>query len=510
MPVCAIYCRVSTDCQGDSISHQKSLMTEYAIRQNTEDEIWEVSEELIYEDEAFSGAKISIFERPAMARLIEDAKAKKFDTILFKGISRFARDTQEALTILKRFETLGIRVISYEENFDSSKGNSDLLFTINAAVAEEESKKIGVRVSLGNKEKAKKGKFSNSTPPYGYIRDKATQKLILGDDTEVNAVKLIFDLYVNRNLGSFKIAETLNKQGITTSKGNMWSRKTIKDILKNEAYIGNIVHGKTRYKYLQNLEGNGKTIKEIKVDKDDWVIVEDAHPGIIDKVTFEKAQQILKSRNIGQTFKHVKHPLTGLLKCGKCENGMVCQKRSGSKKDYRYYICKTYHKYGRDVCSQTNINADEIEKIIYEDLLNELIKYKQELESNTNDISFSEKSKKDLTRKINSINKKLEKLNQDTINLIGKAHMLSDEQFSFANEALKKEIKLLQDQKQFTEEEMLKMEDTDNDKLIKDSISLFFNEDNFDIEKLRKYFHIFISSVIVKDGEIEVNYKFNS
>lgn len=103
---------------------------------------------------------------------------------------------------------------------------------------------------------------------------------------------------------------------------------------------------------------------QIRLDPAEWQVVENAHEALVTKKMYEQAQHILDSKSHLRTPRRAYHPLTGLLQCGKCGKGMVCQKRSNKDKKYRYYICTTYHKFGRNACSQANVNADEVERLI--------------------------------------------------------------------------------------------------------------------------------------------------
>lgn len=504
---CATYGRASTDRQGDTIEHQISWAKEWIKRENqdkTKNEIWKLPDELIYTDEAFSGYKLGLLDRPAMKRLINDAKQDKFHLIIFKSISRIARDTQESLKLLSIFETLGIRVISIEETFDSSKQSSEFFFTIHSAIAQEESKKIGVRVSLGNKAKARSGKWANSRPPMGYKVNKETKKLEFGDSEQIKIIQDIFDLYVNEGLGTFKIAEFLNNGNRFTTRGNKWSRASVVDIIKNRAYVGDIVYGKKRYKPVQKLDTEGKMTKTINIDEADWSICENAHPPIVDRIIFDKAQMILKSRNVGQTFKHVIHPLTGILKCGKCGEGMVCQKRVWNNKEYRYYICKTYHKYGRDTCSQANINADELENLIYNRLKEKVVEFQKRKSNQKDKLIFAKQNKSDLEKKLNKLNKEIDKSKRDSLNLLKMAEHLSEEQFKFSNDELKKELNNLLDKKQILEEEILNLKSEDNMEYLTEIMNQFLKEKNPD---LRKYFHMLINEIKLNE-KVDPVYKF--
>jgi site-specific DNA recombinase len=501
MPRCAIYARVSTDKQGDSVEHQVSLMKEFAMRKNQAGETWETPDDLVYIDEAVSGFKVHILDRPAMVRLVEDAKERKFNTVLFKGISRFARDTQEALQMLRRFDSLGIRVISYEENYDSAT-NDVLIFTIHAAVAQAESQKIGVRVSLGNKEKAKTGKWPNSTPPFGYKIDKDTKRLVI-DEERSPIIKAIFDMYVNQGIGTFKIAEYLNAEGIPTGRDKPWSRTPIRRILGNRAYVGDVVYGKKRYKYVEDLENGGKKSQTVKIPQEEWAVCENAHPAIIDRATFEKAQKILESRNIGTTFRHAKYPLTGKLICGKCGEGMVGQKRTHNGKEYIYYICKTYHKYGRDACTQANVNANKIEQHVIAEVKRVLADYLQ-TDGGLYGMENVEKTLEEYQKQLRAIERKIEKVHRDTLALIERSHMLTEDQFQFANDALVKKLNKLKDEKQAIEEAMLEVTGDSLDKEIEEVIREFMDTEEYTMDQLRKCFAHLLMSVTIHDDQVDI------
>jgi DNA invertase Pin-like site-specific DNA recombinase len=358
---CAIYVRVSTDQQGDSIENQISQCREYISRMG---EPYDPGDPIIYRDEAVSGYYTSVFERSEMKRAIRDARAGKFGLLVFKEISRVGRDKQENPAIIGMFEQYGVRVIAINDNYDSLN-KDNITFDILSVLSEQESKKISARVSSARRQKARRGEWSGE-PPIGYRVDPATKKLTV--DPETSPIpKLVFDLYVNQGLGTFKIAEYLNRHGFVTRNGNRWSRETVNKLLRNPAYTGRVVYGTRRNMLLREYDDDGKMSKkkvQVKTNPAEWQIVDQAHEALIDPKTFDQAQAILKQRSKPGASRRVLHPLTGILVCGRCGQGMVCQKRTYQGKEYRYYICKTYHKYGRTACSQRNVNADRIEQEI--------------------------------------------------------------------------------------------------------------------------------------------------
>lgn len=364
MPTCAIYARVSTDKQGDSVEHQISLLKSY-VKRNGRD--WTVNDSLIYEDDGISGT--SIVKRPAVQRMISDAKRGMFDVVLFKGISRMSRNLVDAIHMLGVLRQAKIRVISFEENYDSSKSKDDFIYTIHAAVAQHESEKIGIRVRLGQFELAKKGKWVKGSPPIGYDLDRSTKTLIV-NESERKTVEIIFDLYVVKGLGMKLIARHLNEHGMYSKLGRRWSQETVRRVLSNEAYIGKLVYGET-FLDVEVDDDNPmerKKVKKINPDKNEIVVVENTHQAIINETSFNQAQKIIRSRH-NKSVKGSGHLLTGLLVCPNCGDTMIAQRNtvinsSGEKKEYLYYTCKNKFKYGASACNSSNVNGTNIESAV--------------------------------------------------------------------------------------------------------------------------------------------------
>src|SRR5579875_3588601 len=142
MLICAVYARVSDASQvrGESIDHQIRFCREIArLRSAESGEAWHIPEDLVYVDAGVSGT--SLVKRTEAQRLIQDAREGRFQVVLFKGISRFARDTVDALVMLRTLLACGVRVLSMEENYDSQRDGAEFLFTIHSALAQAESEK---------------------------------------------------------------------------------------------------------------------------------------------------------------------------------------------------------------------------------------------------------------------------------------------------------------------------------------------------------------------------------
>jgi site-specific DNA recombinase len=288
-----------------------------------------------------------------------------------------------------------VRVVSVEEMYDS-KVSDPTFFQIYAVLAESESRKTSIRVSLGNKEKARKGLWVTATTPLGYVRvnqlqdDQLKQELYASGihphqlhphPQESIIVKRIFSLFVGGRIGKRNVADKLNEVGSTTRNGYRWSDRDIHRVLINEVHIGTVIYGKKK-RHVVELKGGTTVKRDIEVDADKVIITENAHPRNVSIEDFYEAQRIISERrpiNVnGANFNNAKHPLVGILKCGTCGSGVICQTRriklaSGDIKTYRYYVCSAVQRGGRAACSQKNIPAGEIEDYIYKTIKDKIL-----------------------------------------------------------------------------------------------------------------------------------------
>ncbi|GAA4711521.1 recombinase family protein [Brevibacillus fulvus] len=500
---CAIYARVSTDKQGDSIENQISQAKEYIQRLGPN---YEYDEELIFVDEAVSGYYTSVFDRQAMKNAREAAKKQKFHVILFKEISRVGRDKQENPAIIGSFEQYGVRVIAINDNYDSLNKDS-LTFDILSVLSEQESRKISARVSSAKKQKAKRGQW-NGEPPIGYKVNSETKKLVI-DEEKRSIPELIFRLYTTEGLGTFKVAQTLNAQGLLTKNGNLWSRKTINNVLTNRAYIGCVVYGTRRNELERTYDDTGKMSKRKvqRLIKDaEWTIIENAHPPIIDEETFYKAQQILNQRSHHRTPRRAYHPLTGILVCSKCGEGMVCQKRTHNNKEYRYYICKTYHKYGRSACDVANVNADVIEGHVIEVV-------QKHFDSLELDEYMVDQGKDDVLEKIEmdikARMKQKEKIQKDQRDLFAQRDLFTEESYTQQMMELKGQAEFIEKEIQFIQHQKQLHLQSENDKSVLQKLRESAKDlRSFTTRQLRDFLHDVINEIKFDGEEIAVDFKY--
>ncbi|MBS4188690.1 recombinase family protein [Bacillus sp. FJAT-49705] len=524
MKIGAIYARASTNKQGDTIEHQVDMIKEFAKRTNIEVVF---DERFIYEEEGESGFKTTLLQRPAMRRLLHDIDSGLISIVFFKGISRFARDSGETITTAKRLINKGIRMISLEENYDSLR-DDPTMFQIFAVMAENESRKTSIRVSLGNKQRARNGDWAGTVTPMGYKKVKdlpeedLKNKLIsqgrrmhsLHPDEYALVIQKVFHLFVKENLGRKRIVSRINEQGYRTREGKLFQEKHIIDMLTNEAYIGNIVYGKTRYNYVEDEEKDKKIQQVVHIKEEDWVRTENAHPAIIEKEVFEMAQKKINENK--QTFAHpqkfnaAKHPLTGLLKCGLCGGNMICQKRTNKKKDgtkleYRYYVCSTYHKQGRNVCPQANVNADHLEEDILEIIENKLANFANL--NVTEKVKEKDNKKQEILQDIQQVDSMLKKKISASKSLLESKEFYDIETFIELNTDLQDEIKNLREQKNKLEEASQSLNNNDARLEIVELYQEFQKHNPTDIDHKRKVFHKLLESVVFEGETVkEINF----
>lgn len=507
---CGMYLRLSRDDDGDgasqSIKNQKEFLTKY-ISNNPN---WFLVD--IYADDGFTGTN---FNRPDFIRLKNDIEQGKINLVITKDLSRLGRDYIDVgYYTEKYFPSKKVRYIAVNDGVDtfSRTSNNDIgpfLSVVNDMYAKDISKKV----RTVKRTKAEKGEFIGAFAPYGYKKrpNDITKLVIDGEAAEI--VKYIFNEYANGK-GLAYIAHRLNERKVDCpsvykqknskyhckAKKNLWGHNTIKKILTNRVYTGDLIQHKGEMV-------SYKVKKYRLLPKSEYLIKENAHEAIIDKKTFELVQDILKRKahNIHKK-ESTEHLLAGLLYCPICHNKYTFQVQSGLKNDM-VAICSMYNRYGKDYCSRRAIRESVLNKFVVEDLRKNLQeKIDKEKLINSIDKSSINAEKKKLEKKItenkkriNEINKILKTAYEDRVNGI-----IGTEQFISYSKSYKTEQEELI---QRTERLELKLKDYENTKekelmkYIKEIVS-FENIDRNIILNL-------IDSIEIMDKDnIRISYKF--
>lgn len=307
----AAYCRVSTDReeQLDSLSRQKQFFETYAARNGHE--LYG-----IYPDEGISGRALK--NRREFQRMLADAERGCFDMIVVKDVSRFARNTVDALTAVRRLRHLGVEVLFLSNNM-TVLGQSEFVLTMFSALAQEESANLSARVKFGKRVTGEQGR--TPTAVYGY--DHVDNLHLRVDPAEAETVRYIFEQYVQVGWGCRKIAQTLNDRGIPTKKGNQWNARSVGRILRNSIYCGEYVNCK--YEVADFLEGRlvpTPPEEHLHHRRPEWTIVS---PEL-----FQSAQRELALRRRPGTRYSGVHLFSGLIRCGVCGRSFGRKDRGGA------------------------------------------------------------------------------------------------------------------------------------------------------------------------------------
>ncbi len=341
----AAYARVSSG--KDKMLHSLAAQVEYYRNLIQHHPEWEYSG--VYADEAYTGTK---GDRPEFTQLLSACRAGKLDMILTKSISRFARNTVTLLETIRELKTLGVDVFFEEQNLHSASADGELMLTILASYAQEESRSVSENCKWRIRNELKKGNPMCGILMYGY--DYQDGKLIINPQ-EAEIVRMIYADYLS-GMGKNAIMRKLEKLGIPTKQGGRWATNTVVSILTNEKLIGDMC--------LQKYYVTDHLTKRKK--KNDGVLpqfyVEGSHEGIINRETFEAVRAEMSRRS--QKYKHIVtkpegSEFTGLITCGRC--GAHFRRKinaCGTKYAKPTWTCMTYSYRGKEFCQAKRIPED--------------------------------------------------------------------------------------------------------------------------------------------------------
>ena len=342
----AAYCRVSTEKeeQLDSLNHQKEFFLTYAQRNGHE--LYR-----LYADEGISGT--SVKRREAFQQLMGDAETGAFQMVVVKDISRFARNTVDALQSIRTLKALGIRTLFLTANMDSM-GDSEFILTLFSAMAQEESNNLSKRVKWGKRINAEKGRVPRGL--FGYDRiDNFTLEI---NPMEADVVRRIFSLYTRQGLGCRCISQILNQNGDKTKFGGNWDARGVRRVLMNPIYCGTLVNHK--YEVQDFLTG-----KQIALPEEDHFRHNRPEWAIVTSDVFQKAQRIRLERratdtSLGNTERYSgKHLFSTLIRCDHCGRSF-CRKTYTYANTRVYWHCVTNDQQGIQGC-ENRVSLDETE-----------------------------------------------------------------------------------------------------------------------------------------------------
>ena len=336
----AAYARISMETEQlkHSLSAQISHYSEL-IQSNPE---WEYVG--VYADDGITGRNTK--GRKEFKRLIADCEEGKVDLILVKSISRFARDTVDTLRITRRLKTLGIDVFFERESIHSLSDEGELMLTLLASFAQQESVSIGENVKWGIRKGFKDGKPNGHKPPFGY-RWNGEKYVVIPEQAEI--VKAVFNRYLAGE-SAHSIMHTLEKRGIVGQKGIPIDETTIKFMVTNYSYAGVMV--------LQKNYINDEKKRRINHGELPMYVIEDMYEPIVSKEDVVRAIEIRQERAENMPNKNpVLTKYSGKMKCGYCGCSVSRRTRHNGNK---VWACNTKERKGKSMCNLKHIYEREL------------------------------------------------------------------------------------------------------------------------------------------------------
>ena len=362
------YARVSTDSEEQQTSYEAQV--DYYTTYIKARDDWEFVE--VYTDEGISATNTK--HREGFKRMVQDALDGKIDLIVTKSVSRFARNTVDSLTTVRKLKEKGIEIYFEKENIWTLDSKGELLITIMSSLAQEESRSISENCTWGQRKRFADGK---ATVPFkrflGYDRGDDGSMVI--NEEQARTVKLIYKLFLE-GMTPHSIAKHLTGLGIPSPGGKeKWSPGSVKSILTNEKYKGDALLQKS---YTVDFLSKKKKVNEGEIPQ---YYVEGDHEAIISPSTFEAVQRELRKRMQGDSRYSGVDMFSSKIRCGEC-GGWYGAKLWHSNDKYRRCVYQCNKKYKqKEPCSTPHLTEDEI-KALFVSAVNNLLSEKKELIAN--------------------------------------------------------------------------------------------------------------------------------
>ena len=348
----------------DSIENQRKLVEDYAAANGIT-----IVDEAI--DDGYTGTN---FDRPGFQYVLECLESGKANTVIVKDLSRLGREYIEMGRYIEMmFPEMNVRFIAINDSFDTSnkKDSDDFMFPMKNIMNENYCRELSKKLRRQFKIQRENGEFINNFAPYGYMRDPQDKHHLIIDENTSEVVVGIFEMCLH-GVSPARIANYLNehdiispyeykrtfsnyKSGFKGAGEGVWNHNTVRRILKNTVYTGQLCQGKTT-----TVSYKVKKVKDVA--KEDWSVVENAHDAIIPKCIFDVAQKVLsRDIRISDTEQEVQ-PLAGFVFCGDCGKALTRRNVKRGNKIFHYYICSTYKR--KKDCTLHNMSQEKLEEAV--------------------------------------------------------------------------------------------------------------------------------------------------
>ena len=350
-------------------------------------------------------------------KMMQDATQNKFDMIITKSISRFGRNTVDTLKYVRALKEKGIAIYFEEERINTLEISGEIMLTVLSAMAHQERENISSHVKLGLQMKLKRGELIGYNGCLGYVYDKESKQISVNYE-EAEIVRYIFERYC-QGVGCTTIAKELTTMKYRTPTGKKkWHESTIRGILKNEKYKGDVLQGKT---YTTDPISHRRVVN---MGEENMYYMQEHHEPIISERMFNQVQEILQKRGGVRGFGRRKgnfsrkYPFSSRLYCGFCDSLLTRRNwHSGTKNSIIVWHCMEFVKHGKENCPHCKAIKESIieeaftqsykllcdsNKELIQTFLNEMEEIIQE-ESNESSIKRLEEQKQILKEKIDKL-----------------------------------------------------------------------------------------------------------
>ena len=366
------YCRVSTDSdvQLNSLDNQLEYYENY-IKSKPK---WIFSGGYI--EEGKTGVRVDV--RPSFKKMIHDAKQNKFDLIITKEVSRFARDLEDSIHYIRELKDSGVGVFFENQNLNTFDSNSELILNIMFNLAQDESRKLSSRVKFGHRQAIENGHVLGSSNITGYKKDNC--KLVIVEN-EAKFIKILFELYATGEYGFQKLSKKLSELGYLNKKGKLYDKDSLKRMIENPKYKGYY-----RAKTYEILDYRTKKRKKNSLDEQVLYKCNDGSiPAIVSEELWDKANKILKSRTKGYENNDyssggLKYAFSSKLYCK--EHNTNFQRSHGRRNKNRpTWSCSMYLQYRLAACKSPIIAEIDLYNIM-SSIMNNIIPQKKNIVDN--------------------------------------------------------------------------------------------------------------------------------
>ena len=368
----AAYARVSTDHNDQFTSYEAQIdyYTQY-IKSRSD---WEFVK--VYTDEGITGT--STKHREGFKHMVSDALNGKIDLILTKSVSRFARNTVDSLTTIRKLKEHNVECYFEKENIWTFDGKGELLITIMSSLAQEESRSISENCTWGQRKRFSDGK---ATVPFGRFLgyDRGPNGEFVVNPEQAKVVKQIYRLFLN-GLSYHGIARRLTDEGIKTPGGkNTWNTTTIKSILQNEKYKGDALLQKG---YTTDFLTKKRKKNEGELPQ---YYVKGSHEAIVTPEMFNLVQHEIEKRSNDDKYHNGLHVFSCKVKCGQC-GSWYGPKVWHSNSKYRKVVWRCNHKYDSTHCKTPHLSEEQLQEAFLS-AANKLLTAKDSIISNGREMS---------------------------------------------------------------------------------------------------------------------------